>query len=351
MASDLNTFGVAVVRVWTEEQRKVLEAEFFDSMDSYPEYIAQGREVQRVLGGFGAFGNPSSFHDPTVRQHRVDLTKQLTESVFRPLAGLVFEGEEGARVEALFDRVCVRYDKFLSPSAESWHRDVCSPLPRTLPGGKDDLILGGWSNLSGTAQSLVALVGAHDVDTNMRGFWLFSKEEMKELDSQLSGQAGRTYGDTIVCNSRGEILVPPGCAVLFRQTLAHAVKGGRQPSVPSLRVYHGYRITASTTPLIDQSRAMEEGGVPKLPSWQTPPMFSVNHYSAFASDTKPKWRSWGQQVFRFDILTERTTGKGHVYYLPTKRDRTMPSLRQMGLWEERFQYSEEEKAVMSPQLM
>ena len=48
------------------------EEALYDAIDAFPEYKMQGRDTQRVLGGFGALGNPSSFHNPIIRRYESD---------------------------------------------------------------------------------------------------------------------------------------------------------------------------------------------------------------------------------------------------------------------------------------
>lgn len=64
-AKALHKYGVVVVPVYTTDtERKKWEDRFWQALDEMPEYKVRGKTAQRVLGGFGAFGNPSSFHHP-----------------------------------------------------------------------------------------------------------------------------------------------------------------------------------------------------------------------------------------------------------------------------------------------
>ena len=69
-ANDLHVHGAVVIPVMDEESRRWWEQSLYETFDTFPEYRVRGRAVQRVLGGFGAYGNPSSFHDPVIRQFR-----------------------------------------------------------------------------------------------------------------------------------------------------------------------------------------------------------------------------------------------------------------------------------------
>ena len=70
-ARNLRTAGVICIPVLREDaSRRKWADRVWAAMDEFPEYKVKGRIVQRVLGGFGAFGNPSSFHHPTLRRLR-----------------------------------------------------------------------------------------------------------------------------------------------------------------------------------------------------------------------------------------------------------------------------------------
>lgn len=368
-AADLLTLGVAVVRAFDEADRAHWNRRLFDAMDAFPEYRAKGREVQRVLGGFGALGNPSSFHHPEVRVFR-RMRKKL---VFRPLmagwAKLAFPSAEAHRsvlLESLFDRLCVRCEAFNRPVAEAWHRDIYGaeqfqlrPLPHSLPDGHQDVLFGGWTNLDDREQRFVGLVATHVEGTSGRaGFAEFTKDEIKSFrfGERLVGQASRSFGATVRTDEKGHIRVPPGCAVVFQQQLIHSVVSGPQPATPALRVFHGLRLTREASPLFDIAAAVENGGVPRIPSGQVPPMFSANHYQFFASHER--YRAWGERTFKRTCLFERTTKTGTPYCTPgspgnrnraANTGRSMPSLAELGLWDERFRYSGWERRALFPQ--
>lgn len=365
MESDLLHLGVVVLPVLDPGSRRFWEAIMWKALDEMPEYKAKGKQVQRVLGGFGALGNPSSFHHPTIRQLRKKIKRLAVKPVLKEYVKLRFGEREDVNLEALFDRVCIRSENFGRPGAEDWHRDVYAgrkyglrDLPTSLPGGEEDVMIGGWTNLSDSAQRFVGLVGSHTDEGNERGFSTFSKEQIKKFGfaSRMAAQEGRRYGSTIVCDEAGEVIVPPGHSVLFLQRLIHAVKSGPQPQQPSLRLFHGFRLTTETVPLFDLEGVVANGGVPRIPSGQIPPMYSSNHYAFFSSTDK--YRSWGGSTFKSACLFERTTPSGAVYHTPGSKDnvnaaantgRYMPSLRQMGLWDESFLYSKEELDSLYPQ--
>ena len=365
---DLSNLGVAVVSVFDDIGRKHWQKRLFDAMDEFPEFKIKGRNVQRVLGGFGALGNPSSFHHPEVRIFR-RMRKKLT---FRPvLASFVkhtFKGQphKDILLESLFDRLCVRCEDFNRPVAEAWHRDIYGAdkyklraLPNSLPGGIKDLLFGGWTNLDDREQRFVCLLATHAETTSGKaGFAEFSKSEIEKFkfNDRLRGQANRRFGHTIVTDEQGYVRIPPGHCIIFMQQLIHSVVSGPQPETPALRVFHGVRLTRETVPLFDIASVLENGGVPRIPSGQIPPMFSANHYQFFASHER--YREWGEKTFKQACLFERKTKSKVSYYTPgseadrnraANKGRYMPSLSEMGLWKDEYTYSENEVRAMYPQ--
>lgn len=368
-AEDLATLGVAVVRAFDEIGRAHWEERIYAAMDEFPEYKLRGRDVQRVLGGFGALGNPSSFHHPTVRTFRRMRKKLLFRPLFAAYALRQYGAEDArarVKLEALFDRLCVRCERFNRPVAEAWHRDIYGAekyklraLPATLPGAAEDLLFGGWTNMDHREQRFVGLLATHrDAHTPGKGFAEFSAAEIAKyrFPERLQAQADKRFGRTIRTDAKGYVRVPPGHCVLFQQQLVHSVVSGPQPETPALRVFHGLRLTGETVPLFDVAAAVENGGVPRIPSGQIPPMFSTNHYSFFASHER--YREWAGNTFKRACLFERVTKQGIVYYTPGSQGnrnraantgRYMPSLAEMGLWDDRFAYSEWELRAMHPQ--
>lgn len=365
---DLVRWGAAVVPALDAVTRKHWEDRLFAAMDTFPEYKKKGREVQRVLGGFGALGNPSSFHHPEVRLFRRMRKKLVFRPVLASFARQTF-GEQCAdvRLEALFDRLCVRCEAFNRPVPEAWHRDIYGaekyklrPLPSTLPGGRTDLLFGGWTNLHDEDQHFVGLLGTHtDADTDgATGFAEFSRQDVARLRfvERLSAQAHRRYGHTLTTNEKGYVRVPPGYSLVFQQQLVHSVVSGQQPDAPALRVFHGLRLTGEQVPLFDIAAVIQNGAVPRIPSGQMPAMFSANHYQFFASHER--YQTWGDLTFKRACLFERATKAGVPYFTPgshgnrnraANAGRYMPSLAEMGLWDESFAYSDQEVRAMHPQ--
>jgi hypothetical protein len=312
--------------------------------------------------------------------------KQRAEPVFVSYAKAKYGRCGGAgdpiALEMLFDRLCVRHRDFGTVTAESWHRDIYDgkthkirQLPRSLPGDTRDIITGGWTNLSDSPQYFMAILGSHEgsgahgaqrgAEEKGGGFAVLSKTEIQaqQVEQRLASQAGRVYG-TCRTDSEGRVVVPPGHMLVFFQRLLHAVapqkKGGGDAH--SLRYFNGFRLTRERVPLFqDQGRVIADGGVPRIPSGQLPPMFSVNHYIQFNKTSAPaidKYRKWGERTFDRRVLFQRRTKDGHTYYTPgspqdrtpsANRARAMVSLASYGMLTPEYRYSDGDIAVMSPQ--
>mgnify|MGYP006082702043 CR=1 FL=1 len=336
-AEDLRTYGVVVLPILSDY--KQWSDRIWTAMDEFPEYKVKGRNVQRVLGGFGALGNPSSFHHPTIRALRNELKSSVLPffKSYASLPPITGDAQECKRLEMLMDRVCVRYRDFGTVSSESWHRDVYDgpkPLLET------DEIFGGWVNLSGNIQEFVVLLGSHNEQRDATtGF------ATQENDGCLTERLRAQKSHSIKLNKKGHVEVPPGHAVIFVQHILHAVLGGKQPDTPELRFFCGYRLTTDTLPLIDNDTV--DMGVPRIPSGQFPPMYSQNHYMFF--NKYDRFREWGEKTFHPQCLFERVTKTGQRYYTPGCKSRTLPSLVVMGLYLP--PYTGEDLNTLSPELI
>lgn len=227
---------------------------------AYP--ITPEHPAQIVLGGFGAAGLPSLSHSPAIRALRV--------AVYQRVAPELAAIHPGRHLELLFDRFSIRR-MGTATSAESWHRDV---------GGKDpgDIIYGGWLNLDppGSPPQRFSCVPGNVLppDVDSRGFAKIPKAEHPELNAALKAAGG-------------PIAVPPGHIILFDQTIAHKITGATA-GFTSYRLYFGWRITDSRTPLYPKDGIIEKQLVPPLPSGEISPTYAKLH-----------WVNWRDRLLEF----------------------------------------------------
>lgn len=193
------------------------------------------------LGGFGAMGNPSSFHCPVVRAVRL---KAYTETLF-PIFQEIWGASVQSYSEVLWDRFSIRY-KGTTMTKETWHRDISVKSP-------GDVILGGWLNLdpAGSPPQRFSCVKGNIMQPKDVGFVRFTKEQAAALEKQKS-----------------IVEIPPGHAIFFDQSIAHEVLPVTQTQ-DSWRVYLSHRITTSsgkTQPaaLYDKAAIMAEQSVPQI---------------------------------------------------------------------------------------
>lgn len=269
------------------------------------------------LGGFAAYGNPSSFHNPTVR----DLRMKAYNIIAPTLDRLIYKTGEGYKKEAIIDRLLVRPPK-RSPSAETWHRDEAPAAE------DDDIVLGGWWNLDDKASQFSCIPRTHKAVSGHSGFGLIKdKDQIAE------------YNSTKFC-----INIPPGGILLFNEKLVHEVLATKR-AYTSYRLFLGWRITKSSTPLFGDKLAiqLEEQAPVTIKSSQEPPMWAKLH-----------WTNWVEKLAEFssnfndacrDSLTVKSGKKAGEKFSIVHRH--MKSLKEYGftLYP---QYTEAEKAILIP---
>jgi hypothetical protein len=245
------------------------------------------KENPYVLGGFGAYGNPSSFHNEFVREMRV------RKCVFIPIFGhlLKIAEKRGLIPDAtrynlaqLFDRMCKR-PKNSSTSRETYHRDLI-PLSR-----ESDCTIGGWIQLSDDTSFFSCEPKTHIFPTHTttatKGFALEKKKECTK-----------------------EVAVPPGCILFFFQNMGHCVYPIRRKQ-DSYRMFSVWLLTTKKTHMMKYEDVIEKQGVPRLASNQKPPMYSANHGSFWLEKlTIP----WSERNFLPQVMVTKTKKNEHTSY-------------------------------------
>ena len=304
-SSDLDTLGVAVVPIFDHDEMIEIQLAVDDMI--FPEFLETDvLNKAHVVGAFGALGNPSSFHHPTIRK--------LRKTVKARIAVALFQDRPNKNIESMFDRLC-RREQGIKQVAESWHQDLSE-------NAGNDVFYGGWTNLTvGTVQSFVCVAGTQHVrHEKMEGF----APVPKEFHARYAAQAKT-------------IQVPPGHAIVFQQGIVHCINP-KAPLRTSLRLFHGFRITEHGEPKYPLEIVFQKLSVPPLPSGQWPPMYSPNHVSYYQN----KLESFGK--------TMTPSYRSDRGWPLVGKYRVCPALRDMGLWNAvEYDYTEEDKAVVSPQ--
>jgi hypothetical protein len=358
--------GVVVMPLLDERETDLFRAAFQRTQLEFPEYkqTAHARELPYVFGGFGAYGNPSSFHNQYIRTLRLYTAEKMIRffgalarafNVDNPIDGPTLQ--HGRWVfEMLFDRMCLR-PQGSKTSKESAHRDLnpqtIMPTGRTVRvPNKDtttaefkpkahDYCFGGWINMDdGDHDQIFSCVkGTHTDDVTM---------------TRLSRSGFATNEDL-----RGEVVevrVPPGHIVVFFQRIQHIVTGrtARRDSYRQFRCWRLFHAQDAPPEPLGGWEAMQECiddfAVPRLPSNQIPPMYSSNHRSSFlfkggASDPIP----WSAAKFKAICLETAVCGSGvHRGESYDIVHRFMKSLREYGMTDAYPRYQENETMLMVP---
>ena len=201
-----------------------------------------------VLGAFGAFGNPASFHSKEIYALRYILFHKL-KFIFKHI-------DPNRKLEMLFDRLAIRREG-ASVSGESFHRDTCS-LQST-----DDNIYGGWINLDDTETQYFSCVPGTHTCAGRGGF------------ERIQGD----YKDTKI-----KLPVKPKQVLIFNQNIIHEIFKQKIKKT-NIRLYLGWRHTYSVVPLLSDpkdpqkniNKILSEKIVPVLPSGDVPFMYSKQH--------------------------------------------------------------------------
>lgn len=279
-ASILIRDGVVVVPVLDQKTTDVFREAFDSVRHNFPEFMHtdDANGLPEVMGGFGAYGNPASFHNPFVRTLRMVIAEPVIE-FFRNVVTDLDDPVVGGRwhLEMLFDRMC-RRPKDSSTTAESAHRDLNPQTVEKIEGTDtyrpkaNDYCFGGWIDLDqhGRDQTFTCVLGTHR-DAVM----------MKKKSGAESGFATqeRITGDIT------RVTVPPGHLVIFFQRILHVVHP-RKAKWDSYRQFRCWRLfkTIEVDPhplngLDEWTRVIGEMAVPRLPSRQVPPIYSLMHAS------------------------------------------------------------------------
>lgn len=319
MSSSLQLFqqGVVVIKIYDDATLNATQQSILHALTEFPEYNRDLFNPQEgyVLGGFGAFGNPSSFHHPAIRDVRTFVMPSVV-SVIKGLLPLMHTTDvDEYHLEQLFDRLCIRR-KGTTPSKEAWHRDQ-GPIANT----NEEFILGGWVNLdTAFTQTFSCIPGTHfDRVSDVNGF-----VKVNEVPEE----------------GRAKIEIPPGHCILFFQNLLHEVNAKKSP-INSLRLFLGWRVTKNQQPLFpSHEETMESQGVPFIPSGQVPPMFNGNHMSFHPE----MLFNWSDKSFQPQCYAEVLSGKNKGRRIVHKAMRSLKAYN-MPLF---APYSEREKAIYRP---
>eukprot|EP00747_Dinoflagellata_sp_TGD_P060424 gnl/TRDRNA2_/TRDRNA2_152025_c5_seq1.p1 gnl/TRDRNA2_/TRDRNA2_152025_c5~~gnl/TRDRNA2_/TRDRNA2_152025_c5_seq1.p1 ORF type:complete len:472 (-),score=73.23 gnl/TRDRNA2_/TRDRNA2_152025_c5_seq1:29-1402(-) len=313
--------GIAVLPVFSSAEVAKLKVALRAASLDFPEFLPGARRL--VLGGFGALGNPSSFHHPLVRHCRIRCLRKAIRLFRRHIRSRQLGKRR--RLELLWDRLCWRRrgDRI---NYETPHRDISE---HALP---SDEVFGGWVNFDSTPQYFHCVPRSHhEVSaTSKKGF-------CPEADSTAAKRMRR-------------VEIPTGHLVIFYQRILHEVPK-QAIAQESLRLFVGWRLTDGEMSLQDLAAKRLGQGVPDteavirsqaaplLPSGQRAPMYAKYHLIAWM----PKLQQWSDMSFRANCKEWIMRNGCRIHIV----SRYLTSLESLGL--PRFApYTQDEKSIMRP---
>ena len=294
---NLQINGLAVIP-YPEEIRANFNTQRF--LSEQKEYIEINEETNFVMGGFAAMGNPSSFHHPEIRTLRTALANVIKQQFSE------HPEYHGKYIECLADRYA-RRKIGLSPSGEGWHRDSSSS--ENTKGVTDEIILGGWANLSDEPQYFVCVVGSHLEPDPRTGFLKISKEDEEQY------------------KARQQIIeIPPRHILMFNEQTVHRVLSKKYKTVME-RLFIKTRICSNGESLFGVElldNIIANQSVFPLHVGTFPPVYDKFHAVCW----KDRLLEFSQNI-RPEFLGPSEDKKGNP--LPRRVQRHMIGLREAGM--------------------
>ena len=279
---DLKTNGFVIIPCLAPDKLPHWKRRINQTLLSMPEYKPHDELLPRyVMGGFSALGNPSSFHNNTMRTLRQIAHVRCVKDVFRHF----LEIDENLKFEQVIDRFMFR-PAGASPSTESWHRDESKFAEDS------DTIFGGWLNLDDEDQYLSCVPGTHTQASKNKGFATISDNAQIELFNP----------------TKKRVRIPPGHILIFYERMVHEVVAGKK-KFDMYRLFLGWRLTYSSNSLIEGlGDLLDNQSIIPIKSGQLPPMYSKMHWNfPRQRDALEKFST----AFKDAILTQRIVQRGN----------------------------------------
>lgn len=288
-----------------------------------------------VLGGFGAYGVPSSFHHPDLRRLRREMKAVAMQIVAR-----MYPDDPDVKLECLFDRMQLQGLTFGVPVAARPHRElrknkidrVRVHRHRSIP--REDLVLGGWLNCNSPTQM-----------QRVQEFRVYYGTHLDKIDEEQSVDVDR---ENVVV-----LPVFPGDWVIFDQRVAREIKPVLTAN-PHARINASFRVTREEKPMYPVDDIIDKQDVPFLPTGFRAPMLSWLHL--IREDSRAKIEQFTKTLkpeFRHPPVDEND------FDMPCSSRVTL-ALLSLQHYQSKFvggerivfePYSDEDRACMHPQLV
>jgi len=305
--------GFTIMAMYTPAELKRIRSAIYVDIEKYPEYDTPRRyETNFVGGGIDRFANPGSFHCTSIRKLRADLLEFVT-----PLFRNISDNRQKINLEPLVD--CLS----LAPKGSITKRQPWNIA--STPSQEGDEIYNGYFNI-GPDKQFFSCVPKTQKDYKSHSAFI------KQSDSMAVEKFYKPLSKTF--------LVPPGSLLLYSNNLVCKVDKKEQ-TIQNMRLYCGWRLTKSVTPLYDNTSAFENQGVPVVSSGQIP----VTYSQLSLAYHKKEIIRWSFATFQPQCLVTRISKKDNKHY--TMVIRHMPSLKELDL-PMYPPYTEEEKNNLKP---
>lgn len=253
-ANRLKRDGYLVLPVFGPAQVAQKRRELNEALRGFTEYTGLSAtplddNVPLVNGGFGALGNPSSFHCKFTREMR----RIAHETVLHHRAIPV---PYGCYLSQVFDRLMVRKSPQVA-SSESWHRDRA-----VRPLGAKEALYGGWIALD---DQIFSGIPRTHLKTNPGGGF----SALSDADRKI-----------IAAHPKSPIPVPAGHMLIFNETMIHEVVG-KKHSDTQARLFTAFFVSTGPEPLLPIDGIIAEQAVAPLKSGQQSPVTPVMYINQY----------------------------------------------------------------------
>ena len=305
-AEQLRCDGFTIVPIqWMKAARlEKMQQELLHDLRRMPEY-KHPITHDFVVGGFSALGNPSSFHNSTVRKLRQYAQCELLP-IFIQLVQTLPGDQRAWRLEQLIDRVLFRKKSVATQSAKLGRYET--PLS-----SQEDQVYEGWWNLTpDNKDEFICVPGSH-----------------------LRRNEGPLFADT-----KKVVHVPSGSILVFHHSLMHEF-ARKKSKVDTLRLYLGWRFTQQSSPMVNNiEQLLFDQAVIPLKSKQVPPMYGKLHWANW----KPRIEEFSKKMDDRCVETKPVKGGSSTVRVV---HRQMRSLAEYG-FEKYLAYSMDEISMHKP---
>jgi hypothetical protein len=266
-----------------------------------------------TMGGFGALGNPESFHNKLSAEFRkLDYDPSLAV-----IGTLALETDcDHKYFTTRFDRMQLKV-KNSQVTRESFHRDEG-------PCEEGDLTFGGWVNLDSEPQYFSCVPGSHphpSLNRNGGGFVKYSQEDIK---------------------NKVKVEVPSGCRILFFQDILHEIIAIKIKK-DAYRLFLGSTISINFPQKLydDQKQILDSQSLPKLPGGMFPPMYAAAHLNYH----RKLLEDYSRDCINEKFLEEKVSKHGEKYTIVKRFIKTLEPKDRI------YEYTPEDYKIMLPHLI